>query len=708
MAQSEWPGWGPVLPAQHGMILNYMRFPDDGVDVIQVTLDWTGPLEREPFEAAWRGAARQHPVLRTAFRLDDRDGLVQVVDPEASIDIRWRDLPQPPASGPDHPFESFLRADRRERLNLTRGPLVRLTILRRVGPADEGSGYVPAHRAVLTFHHALLDGRSLRLLVDDVSAAYAASRDGRAAPDQMRPPFHEFVRWWHMTDPSASEQFWTDYLAETVLPRPLPGYLGAPVAGTAEPMTAETVLSRTDSELIREAASTAGLSSSTVVSAAWALLRARYGGVSDIVLAVTRSCRRDSIPGADAIIGLLINTVPLRVRIDEDWSVRELLTAVSEGIRRIRAHQRTPMGSALTWAGLPADTTLVDSLVMFDRRRLQTGLLGGDAAPSSARLDRLPSYPVTLCAFDEPQMHLSLIWDRRRFADGSVQRILDQLRATLIEFASRPSAPLADLDLGRAAEAGIVAGWNRTRSAYPSEATIPALFAAQVARDPDATARGLRRRLRDLRRARPAQQRTGLAAAPPWRGRGYAGRGGDRAWPRSRRGAPGRAEGRRRLPADRHRQPALTRGRHDRCRGGPARPGHGRDLRFHSRAGGRGLAARRPGNRWHRAGAGRGRARGTARRVASAVPGLRQLHLRLDGRAEGRRRTAAGRHPARQRPDVRLARPRRAAAPPGPGRVRCFHARDLGRTADRWHGRGRAARPARAVGGRRRCCVPPT
>ena len=132
VAQSEWPGWGPVLPAQHGMILNYMRFPDDGVDVIQVTLDWTGPLEREPFEAAWRGAARQHPVLRTAFRLDDRDGLVQVVDPEASIDIRWRDLPQPPASGPDHPFESFLRADRRERLNLTRGPLVRLTILRRV------------------------------------------------------------------------------------------------------------------------------------------------------------------------------------------------------------------------------------------------------------------------------------------------------------------------------------------------------------------------------------------------------------------------------------------------------------------------------------------------------------------------------------------------------------------------------------------------
>jgi len=471
------------------MILNSMRFPDDGVDVIQVTLDWTNPLEREPFEAAWHGAARRHPVLRTAFRLDDRDGLVQVVDPDASIDIRWRDLPQPPASGPDHLFESFLRADRRERFDLTRAPLVRLTIVRRVAPADGCVTDAPAHRAVLTFHHALLDGRSLRLLVDEVSAAYAASLDGRAAPDPPRPPFHEFVRWWHMTDDlSASEQFWTEYLADTVLPRPLPGYLGAPVAGTAEPMTAQTALSRADSELVRQAASAAGLSSSTMVTAAWALLRAHYGGVTDVVLAVTRSCRRDSIPDAEDIVGLLINTVPLRVRLDQEWSVRELLTAVNEGIHRIRQHQRTPMGSALTWAGLPADTTLVDSLLMFDRGRLQTSLTGGDGAPSSTRLDRLPSYPLTLCAYDEPQIHVSLIWDRRRFADGSAQRMLDQLRATLIELASKLHVPLADLDLGRAAEADILAGWNRTSAAYPTDATIPALFAAQVYRDPDATA----------------------------------------------------------------------------------------------------------------------------------------------------------------------------------------------------------------------------
>ena len=94
VAQTALPGWEPALPVQRGMILNYLRYPDDGVDVIQATLDWASPLEPEPFEAAWRLVVRRHQVLRTAFRLDDEDGLVQMVDPDAPIDIRWRSLPK--------------------------------------------------------------------------------------------------------------------------------------------------------------------------------------------------------------------------------------------------------------------------------------------------------------------------------------------------------------------------------------------------------------------------------------------------------------------------------------------------------------------------------------------------------------------------------------------------------------------------------------
>src|SRR6185437_12951060 len=159
-----------------------------------------------------------------------------------------------------------------------------------------------------------------------------------------------------------SEAYWTNQLADPVLPRSLPGQLPldrlGEAAGAAEPRSAELALTAAESDRIRQAAQRLGLSASTVLTAAWALLRARYGGVDDVVLAVTRSCRQASIPDADQIVGLLINTVPLRVRIDPAWTVEQLLHAVNAGIRQLREHQLSPMASILGWAGLPVDTPL--------------------------------------------------------------------------------------------------------------------------------------------------------------------------------------------------------------------------------------------------------------------------------------------------------------------------------------------------------------
>src|SRR5690242_4445044 len=83
----------PALPSQHGMVLNYLRNPGDGVDVLQLAMDWAEPLRRQPFEAAWQEVVRRNPVLRTGFRLDDEHGLVQEVAARATLDIRWRTLP---------------------------------------------------------------------------------------------------------------------------------------------------------------------------------------------------------------------------------------------------------------------------------------------------------------------------------------------------------------------------------------------------------------------------------------------------------------------------------------------------------------------------------------------------------------------------------------------------------------------------------------
>ena len=251
--------------------------------------------------------------------------------------------------------------------------------------------------------------------------------------------------------------------------------------------------------------------------------------------------------------------------------MRDLLAAVNDGIHQVRQHQRTPMGAALACAGLRADTALVDSLLMFDRRRLQIGLLGGDAAPSSARLDRLPSYPLTLCVYDEPQIHLSLIWDRRRFAEGSAP-VGCSISCAPPWSSSRATCP-GSWPTWTSAErpkSDILAEWNRTRASLPGGRHHPRCSWPRSS--------GTRTRSRlifgaaeltygelDRRSNALAWLLRRAAWAPIRRSRMAIERGADLIVALLAVLKAGR-----RLPADRPRQPAGPRHRHDRRPRGPA------------------------------------------------------------------------------------------------------------------------------------------
>ena len=457
----------PALAVQRGMILQTLRRPTDGVDIQQIAIRWDVSPDRDAFIGAWQAAVQRHAVLRTAFQVDGDHGVVQVVAPTAGLDLRWR----------ESTLAGFLPDDRREPFDVGRAPLFRVTVL-----SDQ--------HVVLTFHHAVLDGRSTRLLLDEVLADYAARRAGQVPEHPHRPSFADFVHWWGAIDPTTGDAFWKSYLAGAAMPRSLPGHLGTNSDARVTPTSHEIVLTGPESERVRAAGASVGAGASAMVNAAWALLRGGYGGVDDVTFAITRSCRYASVPDADRIVGLLINTVPLRIRIDRRWTVRQLLTDVADRMRQVREHQLTPLTSILDQNGLAAETPLLDSLVVFERQRLSTALaeLGPEPARRSVRVHRMPGYPLTLHAFDEPQLRLGAVWDSSRLLTASARQILAQLRSTVLELADRPDARLSDLDLGAGTEAGLRAAWNATSLPYPRDASIPEVFAARVAGDPDAAA----------------------------------------------------------------------------------------------------------------------------------------------------------------------------------------------------------------------------
>ncbi|MFY1699891.1 MULTISPECIES: condensation domain-containing protein [unclassified Solwaraspora] len=461
-------------PLQRGLIVNSLRDRDAGVDVIQVLLTLPQALDRAAFEASWHTATSRHEVLRTGFHWHPSDGLMQAVETTAKIGIRWHDDRRSP-----YDLDSFLRADRTEGFDPDRPPLLRITVL---APTAQPT-------VVLTFHHAILDGRSLVLLLDEVLTEYLARLAGQPVEHPARPPFRNFIDWWQRHDLASARRFWSEYLAGCEPARPFAGYLGevrpagsgsAP-GGPSAPNTLTVELTRDESELVRAAATTAGVTVNSLVNAAWGLVRARYAGQPEAAFAVTRSCRGATAPGAAEMIGLLINTVPVRLRVPAELTVTELLRDVHHRIRQVRDHQYAPFTTILEWAGHRPEVPLIDSLVVFERQLAHSVLAQRHPMLRAAgmRLERLPSYPVTLYVFDEPRMQLLLIHDGNRLLTAAAERILAHFRTVLLTMAGQPHALIGTVALGDETQR-ISARRGRSDPGQLPAATIGELFTTVV------------------------------------------------------------------------------------------------------------------------------------------------------------------------------------------------------------------------------------
>ena len=319
-----------VAPLQHGMLYHSLASPGTGVDIEQIRFRLAESVRIEDLTAAWQAVIGRHPILRAGFDWRNGDEPQQVV--HDAVDLRlevldWRAvLPE----GRDARFEEFCLADRLTDFDMEAPPLMRLRLMR-YGDAD--------YTGLWTFHHALLDGRSFPLVLGEVFELYDAG-DLSDIVLPIRRPYADFVDAVRERDLTRDREFWTSYLAgveaATGIGLPVPD---APADRPADAV--ELQFDRHDSDELRAFADTTGCTLNTVIQAAWMLLLSHYSQRSDVVIGVTRACRHSSVGEADSMVGLLINTVPMRVDIDPTMLVPELLAAVRHeqlAVTGLRAH----------------------------------------------------------------------------------------------------------------------------------------------------------------------------------------------------------------------------------------------------------------------------------------------------------------------------------------------------------------------------------
>ncbi|AKQ66003.1 Non-ribosomal peptide synthetase [Myxococcus hansupus] len=425
----------PLSPLQGGMLFHAIAEPGQGLYFNQLVCELRR-LDVRAFTLAWEAVVAVHPILRTALVWDDVDEPVQVVLSEVELPIRhedWRDL-APEAR--ESRWESFLVQDHKEGIDLSLAPLVRLTLMR-VG--DD------AYRFVFSHSHLILDGWSVPLVLRDVFSAYEDALAGRSPRLAQPRPFRDYIGWLAEHDLSASESFWRQTLKGFREPTPL-----ARESGGAEGQGRASRwlhLSEERTAALSALARRQGLTVSSLVQGAWALVLGHLSGKGDVVFGTIVSGRPPGLPGVEDMVGLFINTQPVRVRLSRDATSLGWLRGIQDAQLEARQHEHAPLVKVQRWSDVPAGTPLFETLVVFENYPLDAALSSSAKSLTvhDVRVVEEDHFALTLVSTNGPRLPLNLRYDRSRFTEAFADAQLERMRFVLERWAERPEELLAEV-----------------------------------------------------------------------------------------------------------------------------------------------------------------------------------------------------------------------------------------------------------------------
>src|SRR5438093_5632615 len=473
----------PLSPMQQGMLFHQLMEPHSGVDIQQLVVHLPEEVDASRLEAAWQWLVRRHDILRARFVWEGIEQPQQEIAAEVSVPFAVEDARHLSEHDQRERLASFLKTDRLLGFDLDRAPMLRLTLFQ-WGEAS--------FTLVWTFHHALLDGRCYPMLLREVFEAYAELAQGEIIARTTPLPYRRYIDWLEQQSPAGARSYWKELLTGFVAPTPLVIDRHVPAeGGLYQQGEAWEILDSSLTTRLRALAKEYELTLNALVMGAWAILLHRYSGEQNIVFGATRACRKSTVAGADEMIGLFINTLPVRIKLSPDDAALSVLKEALQQWTHMRRYEHTPLVQVKGVSQVPPTQPLFETLLVFEKYRLDTAMrsLGGAWTKRRVELHRLTDFPIRLLAYDGQELSFKIEFDRRRLDEAAITRLLGHLRRLLEGIVTNPMESVGGLSMLTEAECKeLTIDWNTTSADVPNRRTVHGWIEAQVESTPDAVA----------------------------------------------------------------------------------------------------------------------------------------------------------------------------------------------------------------------------
>ncbi len=445
----------PLSPMQKGMLFHSLASPESGVyfEHIRFRVD---NLQSEAFYKAWSKLVEQETVLRTAFIWENLSEPLQLVQKQAEIPFFELDWSHLSPEEQENALANLCQEEEEKGFDLEKAPLMRFFVIS-LGKEE--------YQVIWNSHHLILDGWSLPIIVQRVFFLYDLFAKGQDCAFLASRRYRDYIAWLQEQDYEQVDRYWKEYLAGISEPTQL---------GVEKPSKEEDPSSYEShwveweiSELdhLNDIAHHNKLTLNTLIQGAWALVLHRYSQDKDVLFGITVSGRSIDLPDIENTIGLFINTLPLRVKVDSEQTTLEFLNRIQWDNAEHQDYAHSSLVEIKKQCDIPKDQELFSSIMVFENYPIVDNV----SEETIIRVRDLEvvektNYPLTLLVHPVGEMRLALLYDTKLYHSEMIQQLLRHLEQALREVCYKMDKPLSEIDiLSKEEREKILYSWNQTK-----------------------------------------------------------------------------------------------------------------------------------------------------------------------------------------------------------------------------------------------------
>ncbi|MGW8957675.1 amino acid adenylation domain-containing protein [Paenibacillus sp. NPDC055715] len=475
-----------LTPLQEGMLFHTVMEPESQAYYEQVRMTIRGELNLEALQKSFQTLVQRHETLRSNIYHKSASRSRLIVFKERNPTLRYENLTNIPEAEQAEAIRSYADADRNHRYDLSKDLLIRLAVLQT---------QTNAYTLLLSFHHIIMDGWCLGIVIDELFAAYEALKAGKTVQLPTPQPYTGYARWLDKQDKEAAKEYWRSVLNGYDQPAVLP------TLPVAHPLQTETgyllhehkiTLTDETTRQLRTVAERNGTTLSSLFLAAWGVVLGGYNQSEDVVFGTVVSGRPPELEGVEQMLGLFINTIPVRIKWDADQPFSGLLREVQRSAVQSRAYDYFSLAEIQSQSALKQQ--LMDHFVVFENYPLED-MVGRPNLKErlgfvveDAQLSEETPYHFNIEVEDGTALSFMLSYNNYVYNDEVMTRLAGHLEHTLVQIARTPEIQLRDIRLLTATEeAELTHVWSGPVTDYPA-GTFHGIFEAQAERIPEQTA----------------------------------------------------------------------------------------------------------------------------------------------------------------------------------------------------------------------------